>query len=110
MFGSPLFFLTEETMENQARLEYYDSPAKRKKHGFFSSPSANWHWAANQGYWTNHADSSVPDLFYCVGIDGYDVFSIAGIAGGVAPAFCVKQGSSLEIPSPLRGGVAQSLS
>jgi hypothetical protein len=72
---------TYETAENQARLEYYDSDAKRFK---YNSDSSNiWHRLASP--------SVVYTSSYCDVTNGASAQGNSyNSNGGVAPAFCVR--------------------
>jgi hypothetical protein len=70
-----------ETVENQARLEYYTGDALRVKYLDTGSGEDMYRLASPQ------FESSV--LFGCVYIDGYSFLYGASSVGGCAPAFCV---------------------
>jgi uncharacterized protein YjdB len=76
MFNSPSGSAICEAENNQAYLEYYDSPARRKK--------------SSGGYWEASPYGGGSTVFCTVNSDGSANLSTAGSELGVAPAFCIK--------------------
>jgi hypothetical protein len=82
MFGSNTYSsTTHETSTNQARLEYYDSPARRIK--YISGLTATEYWLASP-------NPSNTVAFDVVNNSGAAYVNVASAVGGCAPAFCVK--------------------
>jgi hypothetical protein len=89
ILGSGSYSVSAETAENQARLEYYDSVARRIKYslGVDGYPnivdpgSGRWYW---------NASIRNSQEFCHFGHAGNPYLSGAGSDGGVVPAFCVK--------------------
>jgi hypothetical protein len=81
MLGDFSCVAVDETAENQARLEYYDSSAKQKKHNSFPSIIE---------YWEASPVTLMPSHMFCT--VRYDLANAkpASRALGVAPAFRVK--------------------
>jgi hypothetical protein len=76
---------TSETAGNQARLEYYGDESQRRKFYDNSSQALHWYWLSSPyRYEANH--------FCAIGHPGINGVALSDvvIAGGVAPAFCVK--------------------
>jgi hypothetical protein len=90
------FSAYEETAENQARLEYYSSNESRVKVYKANSgypavmltgtygPCGNWYWESSAHYGTGALSFCAVRTIGAAGNDG------ASVAGGCAPAFCVK--------------------
>jgi hypothetical protein len=77
----------DETEENQARLEYYDSNGKRKKH--LGDSSSMRYWLASPSY--REVYSGVNRVFCAVGgTYGATDYNEAGAYHGCVPAFCVR--------------------
>jgi hypothetical protein len=74
---------TYETAGNQARLEYYGDESQRRK--FYDNSLQALHW-----YWLSSPNRSDGDLFCGIGHPGINGNAEANVAGGVAPAFCVR--------------------
>jgi hypothetical protein len=75
--NGPRSIATDETAQNQARLEYYVSDSSRRK-----APPAG-------GYWIASADSGSA-VYFCYVADSRTAVFYAEAEGGVAPAFCVR--------------------
>jgi hypothetical protein len=88
MLGSSGCSTADETAENQAWFEYYDSPVKRKKHD--SSSLLYPYWEASQ--LAASVSSSWASISFCVADSncGYDFHARVWSVLGCAPAFCVK--------------------
>ena len=71
--------LSAETVVSQARLEYYDSPAKRKKY-WKESSDAEIYWQATSGRYH----------FHVVDRNGFSSAERNDMPLGCVPAFCVR--------------------
>ncbi|GHV66699.1 hypothetical protein AGMMS49928_02000 [Spirochaetia bacterium] len=75
---------TYETAQNQARLEFYEGDAKRKKYNLENNADLGmWYWEASPY-------SSSAANFARVNLYGYTSTIHASAVGGCAPAFCVR--------------------
>ena len=75
----------DETEENQARLEYYDSALKRIK--YLENSSAKSYWEASPSY--NEVISWKNRSFCSVSMNGLTDYNYAESLYGCVPAFCV---------------------
>jgi TolB-like protein len=82
MFGRNIWSnKTYETAANQARLEYYESEYRRMKYD--KGGDLMWWWEASP-------DAAGAGSSCYVSYGGYPNYYSAGVAGGCAPAFCVR--------------------
>jgi hypothetical protein len=83
MFGKRTYSATSETEQNQARLEYYDTPGWGSLHvKYYLQATADWYWGSSPYF----NDS----IAFCYDFVGYSNRAVASTPGGVVPAFCVQ--------------------
>jgi hypothetical protein len=79
----------DETKENQARLEYYTSNAKRKKYSKSKTGYPKITTSKGRDYWLASPYTGDLSLFCFIGDDGGNYDSVGDVAAGCAPAFCI---------------------